>query len=117
VRKKCSKSAARVKERVSRKVQVSDFEMMRVLGKGCAGNVLLVHHKSSTDLYALQAITKRHVLTHQKLQHMLTEQVVLRRMAADGSDPFVVKIWWSFHDKENLFLVMVRITCECMPRF
>ncbi|KAH9058266.1 hypothetical protein EDB87DRAFT_1564166 [Lactarius vividus] len=105
-RKKRSKSAARIKERVSRKVQVSDFEMMRVLGKGCAGKVLLVRHKSSSDLYALKAITKRHVLAHQELQHTLTEQAVLRRMAAEGTDPFVVKLWWSFHDKENLFLVM-----------
>ena len=108
-RKKRAKSAARIKERASRKVQVSDFEMMRVLGKGCAGKVLLVRHKSSSDLYALKAITKRHVLAHQELQHTLTEQAVLRRMAAEGSDPFVVKLWWSFHDKENLFLVMVRI--------
>jgi serum/glucocorticoid-regulated kinase 2 len=108
-RKKRSKSSRRAKERVSRKVQVSDFEMMRVLGKGCAGKVLLVRHKSSTDLYALKAITKRHVLAHQELQHTLTEQAVLRRMAAEGSDPFVVKLWWSFHDKENLFLVMVSL--------
>ena len=109
-RKKRSKSSRGAKDRVSRKVQVSDFEMMRVLGKGCAGKVLLVRHKSSTDLYALKAITKRHVLAHQELQHTLTEQAVLRRMAAEGTDPFVVKLWWSFHDKENLFLVMVRLT-------
>ena len=107
-RKKRSKSAPRAKERVSRKVQVSDFEMMRVLGKGCAGKVLLVRYKNSSDLYALKAITKRHVLAHQELQHTLTEQAVLRRMAAEGTDPFVVKLWWSFHDRENLFLVMVR---------
>ncbi len=107
-RKKRSKSGARTKERASRKVQVSDFEMMRVLGKGCAGKVLLVRHKSSSDLYALKAITKRHVLAHQELQHTLTEQAVLRRMAAEATDSFVVKLWWSFHDKENLFLVMVR---------
>jgi serum/glucocorticoid-regulated kinase 2 len=102
---------SRAKERGSCKVQVSDFEMMRVLGKGCAGKVLLVRHKSSSDLYALKAITKRHVLARQELQHTLTEQVVLRRMAAEGSDPFVVKLWWSFHDKENLYLVMVRLAC------
>ncbi|TFY73598.1 hypothetical protein EWM64_g10414, partial [Hericium alpestre] len=73
---------------------------------GCAGKVLLVRHKNSQDLYALKAITKRHVLAHQELQHTLTEQAVLKRMAAEGSDPFVVKLWWSFHDKDNLFLVM-----------
>lgn len=90
-----------------RKVVIDDFEMMRVLGKGCAGKVLLVRHKSTTNLYALKAITKRHVLAHQELQHTLTEQAVLKRMASESKDPFVVKLWWSFHDKENLFLVMV----------
>ena len=89
-----------------RKVVIDDFEMMRVLGKGCAGKVLLVRHKASTNLYALKAITKRHVLAHQELQHTLTEQAVLKRMAHEAKDPFVVKLWWSFHDKENLFLVM-----------
>jgi serum/glucocorticoid-regulated kinase 2 len=92
----------------SRKVVVDDFEMMRVLGKGCAGKVLLVRHKASNELYALKAITKKHVLAHQELQHTLTEQAVLKRMAHEGTDPFVVRLWWSFHDRENLFLVMVR---------
>ena len=68
----------------------------------------LVRHKQTSDLFALKAITKRHVLAHQELQHTLTEQAVLKRMAAESRDPFVVKLWWSFHDKENLFLVMVR---------
>ncbi|KAF7337781.1 hypothetical protein MSAN_02251900 [Mycena sanguinolenta] len=90
----------------TRKVVIDDFEMMRVLGKGCAGKVLLVKHKTTSDLYALKAITKRHVLAHQELQHTLTEQAVLKRMAAESKDPFVVKLWWSFHDKDNLFLVM-----------
>lgn len=110
-RKKRSKSSdpnsPAIKKKLSqRKVAIDDFEMMRVLGKGCAGKVLLVRHKPTLDVYALKAITKRHVLAHQELQHTLTEQAVLRRMAAEGTDPFVVKLWWSFHDKENLFLVM-----------
>jgi serine/threonine protein kinase len=108
-RKKRSQSAdpnRELKKRSTRKVVVDDFEMMRVLGKGCAGKVLLVRHKATADLYALKAITKRHVLAHQELQHTLTEQAVLKRMAAEGKDPFVVKLWWSFHDRENLFLVM-----------
>jgi serum/glucocorticoid-regulated kinase 2 len=108
-RKKRSLSMAPKEPRKShRKVNIDDFEMMRVLGKGCAGKVLLVRHKATTSLYALKAITKRHVLAHQELQHTLTEQAVLKRMAAESRDPFVVKLWWSFHDKENLFLVMVR---------
>ena len=108
-KKRSASSAAVPKEpkKSQRKVVIDDFEMMRVLGKGCAGKVLLVRHKQTSDLFALKAITKRHVLAHQELQHTLTEQAVLKRMAAESRDPFVVKLWWSFHDKENLFLVMV----------
>ncbi|PCH34449.1 hypothetical protein WOLCODRAFT_135720 [Wolfiporia cocos MD-104 SS10] len=107
VRKKRSKSADPRRAGSSRKVRIDDFEMLRVLGKGCAGKVLLVRHKPSAAVYALKAITKRHVLAHQELQHTLTEQAVLKRMAGDGAvNPFVVKLHFSFHDKENLFLVM-----------
>ncbi|CAO1621205.1 unnamed protein product [Jaminaea pallidilutea] len=88
------------------KVTVDDFEMIRVLGKGCAGKVLLVRHRPTTGLFAMKSIHKRHVLAHQELQHTLTEQAVLKRMARDVQDPFVVKLWWSFHDKLNLYLVM-----------
>ncbi|KAI5120805.1 hypothetical protein M0805_002432 [Coniferiporia weirii] len=101
-----SKNKLLKKAKTAKKVVIDDFEMMRVLGKGCAGKVLLVRHKKSQSLYALKAITKRHVLAHQELQHTLTEQAVLKRMAREAKDPFVVKLWWSFHDKENLFLVM-----------
>lgn len=54
----------------------------------------------------MKAIHKKHVLAHQELQHTLTEQAVLKRMAREVHDPFVVKLWWSFHDKNNLYLVM-----------
>ena len=108
-KKRSVSTAATPKEpkKSKRKVVIDDFEMMRVLGKGCAGKVLLVRHKQTSELFAMKAIIKRHVLAHQELQHTLTEQAVLKRMAAESRDPFVVKLWWSFHDKENLFLVMV----------
>lgn len=36
-----------------------------------------------------------------------TEQSVLKRMSADDSrNPFIVKLWWSFHDVDNLYLVL-----------
>jgi len=96
---------------------IDDFEMMRVLGKGCARKVLLVRNKASNELYALKAITKQHVLAHQEHRHTLTEQAVLKRMAPEGTDPFVVRLWWSFHDREDLFLVMVRFSNLCLFPF
>ena len=62
-----------------------------------AAQVLLVRHAPTKGLFAMKSIHKRHVLAHQELQHTLTEQAVLKRMANDVMDPFVVKLWWSFH--------------------
>lgn len=93
-------------QRRTDKVTVNDFEVVRVLGKGCAGKVLLVRHKGTKGLYAMKSIHKRHVLAHQELSHTITEQAVLKRMASEQTDPFVVKLWWSFHDAASLYLVM-----------
>ncbi|KAJ6482389.1 kinase-like domain-containing protein [Mycena vulgaris] len=89
-----------------RKTVIDDFEMIRVLGKARTGEVLLVKHKTTADLYALKASNKRRILAHEELQHWFTEQSVLKRMTIESTDPFVVNLWWSFLDTENLFLVM-----------
>lgn len=96
------------------KIDVKDFEIIRVLGKGCAGKVLMVRYRSphgssakKQRVYAMKSIRKNHVLAHRELQHTLTEQGVLKRVANEpGSNPFIVRLWWSFHDKDHLFLVM-----------
>ena len=43
----------------STKISVSDFDILSVLGKGCAGKVMLVRYKPSSGLYAMKAIHKR----------------------------------------------------------
>jgi serum/glucocorticoid-regulated kinase 2 len=101
--------AARTGEIVLPKVQLSDFEMVCVLGIGSRGKVLLARHTNSSAPYAVKVMSKRRVLEHQEIQRAFSEQAVLRRMADEGEvNPFVVKLWWSFHDQNNLYLVMVR---------
>lgn len=78
-----------------------------MLGKGCAGKVLLARRPDREgQLYAIKAIHKRHVLAHRELAHTLTEQKILREIAMANDNPFVVRLSWSFQDAENLFLVL-----------
>ncbi|TIA89688.1 hypothetical protein E3P99_01936 [Wallemia hederae] len=100
------KPTRKVVRKKHRKVKIEDFEMMRVLGKGCAGKVLLVKHKTNGGYFAMKAIHKRHVLAHQELLHTLTEQTVLKRMTRDVLNPFIVQLHYSFHDESDLFLAM-----------
>lgn len=100
--------AAHPEESELPEVQVSDFEMVCVLGIGSKGKVLLASHKNSSNMYAIKVMTKRRVLAPQEMQRTLAELIVLRRMADEGTNPFVVKLWRSFHDEGYLYLVMVR---------
>ena len=88
------------------KISISDFEILKVLGRGCAGKVMLVKQKATSQVYAIKAIHKTHVLAHRELDHTKTEQAVLRRCARDGTNPFVVKMHYSFHDKDILYLTL-----------
>ncbi|BGP14604.1 hypothetical protein JCM10213_001951 [Rhodosporidiobolus nylandii] len=87
-------------------VSVDSFDIIRVLGRGCAGKVLLVKEKTTSNVLALKAITKRHVLAHRELLHTRTEQRVLKTCARDQLNPFVVKLHYSFHDKDTLYLAL-----------
>lgn len=97
-------------------IRIEDFEILRVLGKGCAGKVLLARVKDMTTvsstgggdnaLYAIKAIHKHHVLAHRELAHTLTEQSILRKMATDTPNPFVVRMRWSFQVSRSSFSVI-----------
>ncbi|KAH9983245.1 kinase-like domain-containing protein [Russula compacta] len=94
------------KEIIPLKVQVSDFEMICVLGKGSKGKVLLAREKTRSNFYALKVIAKRRILAEDILEYALMERAVLHRMEVERKNPFVVKLWRCFHDKDNLYLVM-----------
>jgi len=103
-------------ENVLPEAQVSEFEMVCVLGIGSKGKVLLARHKGSSNVYALKSMAKRRVLALQEMQRTLAELAVLRLMADERTNPFVVKLWRSFHDEHYLYLVMVRLAWRMYMR-
>ncbi|OCF46086.1 AGC protein kinase [Kwoniella heveanensis CBS 569] len=87
--------------------KLEDFQLIKVIGKGCAGRVLLVKHSPSNSVRAMKAISKRSVLTHDELNHTLTEQSILKRFAIDEPhNRFISRLHHSFTDRENFYFVM-----------
>ena len=80
--------------------QITDFDIIRVIGKGCAGKVLMCKYQPTGKLYAIKALHKYHVLAHRELGHTLTEQSILKRMTAEVKNPFVVRLRWSFQVRQ-----------------
>ncbi|KAI8640665.1 kinase-like domain-containing protein [Parasitella parasitica] len=80
------------------------LEMIKVLGKGCMGKVVLVRSQITKELYALKSIVKEHVIDQREITHTLDERNILARLA-ELNHPYLAKLHASFQDEHRLYLL------------
>lgn len=83
-------------------IGLDDFAMLKVLGKGTFGKVMLVRQKSNNQVFAMKVLRKDVVLAKGELAHTLTENNVL----AKCSHPFLTSLKYSFQTPDHLCFVM-----------
>ncbi|KAL9127758.1 MAG: hypothetical protein Q9217_003416 [Psora testacea] len=89
---------------VVRKMQASDFNPLRCLGKGTYGTVLLVKQASTGKLYAQKQFRKASLTVRKRLvEQTKTERTILESI---NRHPFVVKLYYAFQDHEKLYLIL-----------
>jgi serine/threonine protein kinase len=81
----------------------SDFEFLKVIGKGSFGKVLLARHKTEDELYAVKVLNKSHVLRKNETKHIMAERNVLIRNVIH---PFLVGLHYSFQTGDKLYFVL-----------
>eukprot|EP00898_Chlorokybus_atmophyticus_P006321 jgi/Chlat1/6690/Chrsp49S00481 len=67
------------------KVSKDDFELLRVLGKGSFGKVMLVRKKGTEGahgIYAMKVLSKQHIAVKGQREHTLTERHILQASGA-----------------------------------
>ena len=79
-----------------------DFEQLKVIGRGAFSRVILVRKKDTGRLYAMKIMKKEKLLREQKIKPILNERKIMQKL----NHPFVVRLYWSFQSKEELFFVM-----------
>lgn len=90
------------------KMTIEDFEMLKVIGKGSFGKVVLVRRRSKPEtLYAMKILEKETICERKQITHTMTEQKVLREI----EHPFIVKLHWSFQSKTQLHFVLDYCSC------
>ncbi|CDH50007.1 ypk2p [Lichtheimia corymbifera JMRC:FSU:9682] len=82
---------------------LDDFDLLKVLGKGCMGKVLLVRSRHDQQLYALKTIKKKHVIQQNEVAHTKAERDILARMQGI---PFLIGLHYAFQTPSELFLVL-----------
>ncbi|OJD25510.1 AGC/NDR/NDR protein kinase [Blastomyces percursus] len=81
----------------------SNFQTLKIIGKGAFGEVKLVQRKTDGKIYALKSLVKTEMFKKDQLAHVRAERDIL----ADSKDsPWLVKLHASFQDKAYLYLLM-----------
>lgn len=85
-----------------RRIQLDDFEYLKVLGKGSFGKVILCREKKSGQLYAIKVLKKEVIIKKEEVAHTLTENRVLRFT----KHPFLISLKYSIQTEDLLCFVM-----------
>ncbi|XP_030056159.1 serine/threonine-protein kinase LATS2 [Microcaecilia unicolor] len=84
------------------KIDKSMFVKIKTLGIGAFGEVCLSCKVDTNALYAMKTLRKKDVLNRNQVAHVKAERDIL----AEADNEWVVKLYYSFQDKENLYFVM-----------
>ena len=82
--------------------KISDFCLMKELGTGSFGRVLLVQHKTTQAMYAIKAIDKRNAANIQEKPYFRREIEIMYRV----HHPNVVKLFGHFEDANYCYFIM-----------
>lgn len=87
----------------SRRLVVTDFQPIKVLGKGSFGKVILVKHKTTGRLYAQKQLKKATMIVNTKnYERTLTERTILEKV----SHPNIVKLYYALQDFDKVYLFL-----------
>ena len=85
------------------KLNKSLFEHIQVLGIGAFGEVNLVRKRDDHGrLYAMKILHKSDIFNRNQAAHVKAERDIL----AEADNEWVVKLYYSFQDEQNLYFVM-----------
>ncbi|XP_066279772.1 serine/threonine-protein kinase MRCK alpha-like isoform X11 [Branchiostoma lanceolatum] len=91
--------ASRVKQL---RLHRSDFETLKVIGRGAFGEVAVVRSRSTDQVYAMKILNKWEMLKRAETACFMEERDVLVK----GDKRWITKLHYAFQDEDYLYLVM-----------
>lgn len=76
-----------------KKATLEDFLLLKVIGKGSFGKVMLAKHKHTGKVYAVKVISKKAIKQRDEVKHIMAERNVLMQ---NVKHPFLVGLRYSF---------------------
>ncbi|PSC71205.1 hypothetical protein C2E20_5424 isoform X1 [Micractinium conductrix] len=83
-------------------MSIDDFEILKPISRGAFGRVYLARKRATGDLYAIKVMRKVDLIRKNMVQSVKNERNIL----AMANNPFVVRFFYSFTSRDNLYIVM-----------
>mmetsp|Transcript_25677 Transcript_25677/g.44971 ORF Transcript_25677/g.44971 Transcript_25677/m.44971 type:complete len:345 (+) Transcript_25677:2746-3780(+) len=84
------------------RLTMDDFFLIKVIGKGSYGKVLLVRKINSNEVLAMKILRKDFIARRNQIQHTRTERSVLERV----KHPFIVELKYAFQTPLKLYFCL-----------
>lgn len=84
----------------------NEFESIKIIGRGAFGEVRLVRMKGTGELFAMKKLRKSEIIKKDQVAHVRAERDVMAYSDLYFKNPWIVKLYFSFQDDENLYLAM-----------
>ena len=78
------------------------FDLIKIIGEGAFGKVILVRNILDNRLYAMKVLSKKLLKKTNNIAYMKSERDILTKI----DHPFIVQLWYAFQSESKLFLVM-----------
>nr|XP_049691706.1 rho-associated protein kinase 2 isoform X2 [Helicoverpa armigera] len=87
---------------VDLRMKAADFDLIKVIGRGAFGEVQLVRHKSTRQVYAMKLLSKVEMIKRSDSTFFWEE----RHIMAHANSEWILKLHFAFQDHKYLYMVM-----------
>ncbi|XP_040899589.1 serine/threonine-protein kinase Sgk2b [Toxotes jaculatrix] len=102
-KEKNEKRAVRSVNTETSQMKPSDFDYLKVIGRGSFGKVLLARHRKQGGYYAVKVLQKQMIVKRKEQKHVMVERSVLLKGL---QHPFLVGLHFSFQTPNMLYFVL-----------
>ena len=83
------------------KVTLKDFQIIKLLGKGAFGKVVLVYNEELRKYFAMKTLKKDYIKKYDQTKHTKEERKILEKI----DYPFISKLYYAFQNDKKLFMI------------
>lgn len=84
------------------RMKPSDFDVIKLIGRGAFGEVQLVRHISSRKVYAMKRLNKFQMIKRPDSAFFWEERYIM----AHANSDWIVKLHYAFQDNRYLYMIM-----------